>query len=418
VTASRDRAGLQPGEARPEIGFRKQLLIIFVARTAINTAHRIVYAFLPSLAHGLGISLQAASGLVALRVVAALAAPFVGPAADRYGRRQIMEVGLLLFALASLFLGVIGTVAAAAMAFVLYGLAKVLYDPAVHAYIGDRVPYARRGRAVGIIELAWSAAWLLGVPASGFLIERLGWRAPWAFLMVAGLFGLWLTHVGLPSVRSAPAQSFQGSTLSAVVGAWQRLLRQRAVLALLATSLLLTLSNEIPFIVYGAWLGTTFGLSFSSLGLASIVVGLAEATAETGTAVITDRLGKQRSVITGLLGTTVALLALPWLAGQGLAPALTGVALLMLTFEFAIVSLLPLVTELAPQDRASLLSLNILAMSLGRILGTLLGGWLWQWERIALHAGVGALCALTAALLISRGMQDPGARTALPGDSG
>ena len=45
------------------------------------------------------------------------------------------------------------------------------------------MPYHRRGRVVGAIELSWSSAWLLGVPASGFLIERLGWRAPWAVLI-------------------------------------------------------------------------------------------------------------------------------------------------------------------------------------------------------------------------------------------
>ena len=40
---------------------------------------------------------------------------------------------------------------------------------------------------------------------------------------------------------------------------------------------------------------------------------------------------------------------LPSMAQMGLIPALTGVALVMLTFEFGIVSLLPLATELAPE---------------------------------------------------------------------
>ena len=48
---------------------------------------------------------------------------------------------------------------------------------------------------------------------------------------------------------------------------------------LLLTNLLLTLAIEIPLIVYGAWLEATFGLSFTALGFASTVVGLAEASA-------------------------------------------------------------------------------------------------------------------------------------------
>jgi uncharacterized membrane protein len=44
------------------------------------------------------------------------------------------------------------------------------------------------------------------------------------------------------------------------------------------------------------------------------------------------------------------------------------VALVLLTFEFGLVSLLALATEVAPNARASLLSLNVMAFSLSRIL--------------------------------------------------
>jgi predicted MFS family arabinose efflux permease len=85
-----------------------------------------------------------------------------------------------------------------------------------------------------------------------------------------------------------------------------------------------------------------------------------------------------------------------------------GVMVVMLTFEFSIVSLLPLATELAPGERASLLSLNVTAFSLGRIAGAVGGGWLWHWrgEGIAPHAIVGACCALAAVLLMFFGMTE------------
>jgi len=387
---------------------RTSLLIVVLARTTINTSFRIIYPFLPGIARGLGISLTAASGLITLRFVAGMAAPFLGPLADRYGRRRMMKVGLLLFTLASLLLAGIGTFAAAAGAFVLYGIAKVLYDPAVHAYLGDTVPYHERSRAVGAVELSWSSAWLIGVPASGFLIERFSWRAPWAVLIVLGLFSVWLTRVGLPPAPPRTPHESSKQFAAAMIITWRNLLRRRSVVVLLLTSLLLTLAIEIPFIVYGAWLEATFGLSLTTLGLASTVVGLAEAAAEFGTTVVTDRLGKRRSVLVGLLVLAASLAALPWLAQFGLAAALAGVALMMLAFEFGLVSLLPLATELAPDARATLFSLNITAFSLSRILGALIGGWLWRWQSIALHTGVGAACALAAALLLARGMKKIG----------
>lgn len=391
-------------DLRPERRLGKRLFIVFLNRTVIYTAHRIVYPFLPAIARGLGISLQAASGLVTLRFLSGMAAPVLGPMADRYGHRRITEIALLLFALASLLLASIGTFTAAVVAFAVYGVSKALYDPAVFAYLGDMVPYGERARAIGLVELSWATAWLLGVPASGILIEYLGWRSPWGILIVAGLFGAWVTRRGLPRADQPDASGHNAPLAVAITGTWRSLLRRRSVVVLLVTTFLLILANEVTFIVYGAWLETAFGLSLSTLGLASIVVGLAAIAAELGTAVITDRLGKRRSVLIGLVGLAASLVALPWLSDIGLVTALVGVVLMELTFEFSIVSLLPLATELYPEARASLLSLDVTAKNLGRIVGAVAGGWLWHWQSIVVHAAVGASCALLAAFVLAWGM--------------
>jgi len=392
--------------AKSRASFKTQLVIIIFSRTAINTAHRIIYPFLPALARGLGISLGVAGTLITARLVAGLAAPFLGPVADRYPRRSVMEIALLILVAAGVLLAGFGTLVTATVAFGLYGLAKVVHDPSVYAFVGDTVPYHRRGRVVGIIELAWSAAWLIGVPLAGFLIEGFGWRAPWSVLAVLGLVGLGVTRFGLPLSRSATPQTSDARLLPSLVRVWRSLLARRHVVLLLCISLLISMALEIPFIVYGAWLETAFGLSLGALGLASVVVGLAEATAELGTTAFTDRLGKKRSVLLGLLGLAASLVALPSLAQLGLAGALGGVVLVMLTFEFGIVSLMPVATETAPDARATMISLNITAFSLGRMVGAVAGGWLWEWwdAGIALNAFVGAGVALLAAGLVGFGM--------------
>jgi predicted MFS family arabinose efflux permease len=386
--------------------FRAQLPTLFLARTAVNSAHRIIYPFLPSIARGVGISLPAASGLVSLRVVAGLAAPLLGLASDHYGRRRTMEAGLLLFVLASVLLAGVGTFTAAAIAFLLYGLSKTLHTPAVVAHLGDTVPYQERARAVGILELPWAIAWFVGVPASGFLIEELGWRAPWAALIVLGLLGTWLTRTRLPP-SPVPAERISLRSYSiSLFASWRRLLGHRSVMALMLTGFFMVVANEMPFIVYGAWLESSFGLSLGTLGLASIAIGLAEAVAELTMALVTDRLGKRRSGLIGILALAASLALLPWLSGFGLVPALAGMVLMVLSFEFGIVSLLPLLTEVVPDARASTLSVASTAFSLGRILGAVAGGWLWHWESIAVHAYVGAGCALLGAVSLFRGVPE------------
>jgi len=72
------------------------------------------------------------------------------------------------------------------MAQFLSGLGKSLFDPALQAYVGSRVPYRRRGLVVGFLEMAWAASTLVGIPAMAFLIDRAGWRAAFVALSISG----------------------------------------------------------------------------------------------------------------------------------------------------------------------------------------------------------------------------------------
>jgi predicted MFS family arabinose efflux permease len=297
----------------------------------------------------------------------------------------------------------------------MYGVAKAVYDPAVLAYLGDTIPYERRGRAIGIAELSWSGAWLLGVPATGLLLEKYGFQAPWMILAGLGLLAAILTQTALRprrraqeqrtgrEVRTQPRPAEGGKRRRALVEQWLVLLREPNVRRLFLIGSLLSMAVETPFVVYGAWLEQSFGLSLSALGVASAAVGLAEGVAEVGTSLVTDRLGKQRSVLFSLLGLASSLAMLPLLASRGLVPALAGVVLMILTFEFGIVSYISLVTEIAPHARGTLLSMSFAIISLSRILADFIGGWVWRWESIGVQAGVGIFFAFIGITLATRG---------------
>ncbi len=379
------------------------LAAIFVARTVLNAAFRAVYPFLPALADGLGLSIPVTAQLVNLRVIVGLGAPLLAPFSDHYGRRRVMELALLLLALAGLLLVGWPALVPAAVAFGLYGLAKVLYDPALHAYIGDTTPFERRGRIVGFVELSWSVGWLWGVPTSGFLIDRLGWKAPWGLFALLAVGSVLLMRRTLPPAFAHQHENASPSSVLSLIG---RTLRPRHVRLILALAALMALAIEIPFIVYGAWLERTFSLSMTSLGVASVVIGMAEATAELGTTFITDRLGKRLSVLSGLSGMMATLVLLPLLPKWGLGATLAGLGLLMLAFEFGLVSLIPLISESVPDARATAVALSATAFSLGRFLGGALGGWLWQGEQIALHSVLAIICVGAAIALLAFNGED------------
>jgi MFS family permease len=121
------------------------------------------------------------------------ASPIYGALADRHGRRVMMLAGLVALVVGAILVGMAPGLAVALVAFALLGFSKASYDPAAQAYLGDAAPYARRGRVLGIIELAWSLSWFIGVPAAGFLIAAAGWRAPFRFIAGLGAAALLAT---------------------------------------------------------------------------------------------------------------------------------------------------------------------------------------------------------------------------------
>ena len=40
----------------------------------------------------------------------------------------------------------------------------------MQAYVGDAVPYERRGRVMSLLEISWSLSWFVGIPIAGFVI--------------------------------------------------------------------------------------------------------------------------------------------------------------------------------------------------------------------------------------------------------
>lgn len=370
--------------------------IILLSRTILNSSFRVVYPFLPAISRGLGVSLTAVSFLLTIRAFVGLSSPMFGPLSDRYGRRAMMLSGLAMLVGASVLISLpsgwpaLPAYQTAFLAFALFGIAKVVYDPALQAYLGDLIPYHRRGRVMAIIELSWSAAWLLGVPATGFLIELQGWQAPFLGIGILGLLSFLLTR-RLPKAdhRHAFPVDLHAPTL----------LRNQSALSALAVSVLMMFANENVFVVYGAWMESTFGLSVGALGVASIVIGISEVIGEGTSAAFADRIGKKRAVAAGMLLVAGAYLVLPAMT-RSLAVALIGLAALFVTFEFSIVSSIPLVSELAPATRGTLMALNVAAMSAGRMVGSVTATRLWLHGGLALNGVISAGAALVALLVL------------------
>lgn len=373
---------------------RIRLLIPFFALTrgVLNTGFRMVYPFLPAIARGLGVDLEAVALAVTIRSTVGLASPLLASSADQRGRKAMMLFGLGLFTGGLLLVTFWPTYLALVAALLLSAAGKLIFDATMQAYIGDQVAYARRGLAIAISELGWSGSFIVGIPLVGWLIARAGWSAPFPILAGLALIAAILLYRILPADAPAPEDrpSLQQN--------FRAVLIHRAAVAALTVSLLTSAANEVVNIIYGAWIEDAFGLQVAALGAASAVIGLAELGGEGLVAALTDRLGKRLAVGLGIGLNALACLALPLLA-RSLAAALVGLFLFFITFEFMIVSSFSLLSELLPQARATLMAGNFAALSGGRALGALIGPLLFPLGLMANSVSAVALNGLALALL-------------------
>jgi predicted MFS family arabinose efflux permease len=335
------------------------ILFTFI-RLVSSTAYRMVYPFLPAFRDGLGVPVDVLTRMIGYRsLVAAAVGPFFASLGDTRGRKIGMLAGMSVFVTGTAVVVLWPTFAGFAIATMLTTLGKNIFDPTMQAYIGDRVPYERRSFALTITELSWSGAYIVGIPLVGWVIGANGWLAP--FPLLAGLM-IAAGVIFYLSVPKDPPRASKGQNMAANL---RLIAKSPAAVAAMGLTIFTCIANEFVNLVFGVWMEDSFGLQLAALGAAAAVLGAAEVSGEGLVAAVTDRLGKRRAIFIGLVVNCIAVLLLPSTAGS-LTAALVCLFFFYISFEFFIVSLLPLLSEVMPAARATMMAGFFTCASIGR----------------------------------------------------
>jgi len=366
-----------------------------LCRVVLNTARRFVYPFAPELGRGLGVPLTSMTSLIAVNQVTGLLGPLFGPLGDRIGYRIMMIAALGLLAGGMLAGGIFPVYGMVLVALVMVGLAKSIFDPALQAYVGKRVPYHRRGRVIGIMETAWAGSTLVGIPLVGILIRDFGWRAPFLVIGVLALVGMVMLAWIMPPGRKGFTDLRRGERFGAI---FRKIGGNRRALGLLLFAFFVSAANDNFFVIYGAWLEGSFNLGVVAIGMVTIVIGVAELAGEALVAFVSDRLGLCRSVGLGLILSGACYLVLPC-EGCSMPRAMGAIFCVFFAFEFSIVTALSLCTEILPGARATMMAGFLAAASAGRVAGAFMGGFIWQaggiWATGLVSASISALALVS-----------------------
>jgi len=139
--------------------------------------------------------------------------PIAGRLSDRLGRKPIIFIGMLLFALSEWMFGAANYVSILFIARALGGIGAALIMPAVIAYAADITSKEERAQGIGFINAAITTGFIIG-PGIGGLIAEFGIRAPFYAAAVAGIISALITLIFLPGKPKTTAASEENSILT------------------------------------------------------------------------------------------------------------------------------------------------------------------------------------------------------------
>jgi len=154
---------------------------------------------LPILAHAFSASFQDAQWIVLayLLVITTLIVSF-GRLGDIIGRRRLLLTGIFLFTAASVLCGVAPTLWSLVAARVMQGAGGAIMMALTMALVGESVPPAKTGSAMGLLGTMSAVGTALGPSLGGIVIAGLGWRAIFLVQVPLGVLTLLLAHRHLP----------------------------------------------------------------------------------------------------------------------------------------------------------------------------------------------------------------------------
>jgi MFS family permease len=159
---------------------------------------------LPTLAEAFAASFQDVQWVVLAYLLATTTSIVsVGRLGDLVGRRRLLLVGIVLFTAASTVCGAAPVLWVMVAARGVQGIGAAIMLALTMAFVGETVPKAHTGRAMGLLGTMSAVGTALGPTLGGLLIACFGWQAIYLVNLPLGALALVLAYRLLPADRQS-----------------------------------------------------------------------------------------------------------------------------------------------------------------------------------------------------------------------
>jgi len=321
-------------------------------------------------------------------IAAAIIPLLVAPFADARGRRNFILLGTGFFATGLVLSYAAPTMTTLILTRSLVGIGAGLLSMLIQVYIGDVIPYERRGLVMGVVMSGYFAAMVLGIPLGSYIAEHAGWRMTFGTAAIAAL----ILFVCLVFLLPRDAKTKKKPVRFRYDG-----LKQRGVIPLILIGFIDS-GALMGFLIYmGIWLKETFQLTIVEISYLFIAVGLIALITSPFAGRAADRIGKKKMLMYSFGIRIVCFLSIPFFT-ESLIPVYIGFILLSLSAAFRMGPMNALVTHLVSEEqRASTIAAKNSMAQFGIGLGAWWCGFLlvkWSYLAVGISSSALALCCL------------------------
>lgn len=328
--------------------------------------------------------------------------PVLGTLSDRYGRRPVIIISLLIEAVSLALTALAGNLPLLFFARFIGGLGASNIGSA-QAVVADVTTPAERAKGMGLIGAAIGVGFVIG-PALGGVLSPLGAMLPFWVAMCVALVNALLVIVFLPETHATHTRRTEVVArvqrgAGALFSGWRSALRYPAVLRLIVINLLVTLAFTAMESVFALFAQHNFGWTAVQIGYIFTYVGVIVVIMQGGlVGQLVKRFGEQRLMLAGLVFLAVGLILLAF----SVQVALVVIALGILSIgDGAVNPTISTLLSFASSEDAQGETLGLAqgVGGLGRMLGPLAAGSIYALAGPGIPFIVGGMLSIAAALL-------------------
>lgn len=156
----------------------KQMLFLMINMFIAMLGIGLIIPVLPEFLKEFGAGGKTAGYLIAaFGVTQFIFSPIAGELSDKYGRKIMIVVGLLLFTISNLIFAIAEQIPLLYLSRLIGGVGAAAMIPAMLAYVADITTEENRGKGLGLLGASMSLGFVIGPGIGGFLAE-FGLRSP------------------------------------------------------------------------------------------------------------------------------------------------------------------------------------------------------------------------------------------------